>query len=303
MSKSKSDVNQSDEIELLELVQIVWDNKLRIFVITSLFAFISIIYAISLPNIYQADALLAPAEDTGNGSLANITNQFGGLASLAGVSISDESVSKVNLGLEVLKSRKFVKEFVKRHEIMPQLMAVDHWDANTRELKLDKKKFDEKSKTWIGKVPSDEAVYNSFIDIFVLEQGTSEFIRMGFKHRSPEIAANWTNLVIKDLNDTIRQQDINEAENSIAYLRQQIEVSPLTELRKLFYNLIQSQTETMMLANVRKEYVFKTIDPAIVPEFKSQPKRIFIFISGTFLGGLLSLMYIFFGYYNRSFNS
>ena len=57
---------------------------------------------------------------------------------------------------------------------------------------------------------------------------------------------------------------------------------PLADLRNLFYDLIQSQTETMMLANVREEYVFKTIDPATVPEFKSEPKRAFICILGHF---------------------
>ena len=109
--------------------------------------------------------------------------------------------------------------------------------------------------------------------LVIKEDKTSQFLRLGFKHRSPDIAAEWTSLVIKDLNDAIRRQDISEAESSIAYLRQQIDASPLTELKKLFYNLIQAQTEKMMLANVREEYVFKTIDPATVPETKSEPKE------------------------------
>ncbi len=39
----------------------------------------------------------------------------------------------------------------------------------------------------------------------------------------------------------------DEAESSIAYLKQQVAASPLADLRNLFYELIQSQTETMML--------------------------------------------------------
>ena len=139
--------------------------------------------------------------------------------------------------------------------------------------------------------------------LIIQENKKTQFLRLGFKHKSPEIAAEWTSLVIKDLNDAIRLQDINEAESSIAYLRQQIEASPLTDLKTLFYNLIQAQTETMMLANVREEYVFKTIDPASVPEFKSEPKRALICIFGTFLGGLLSLVYVFLRHYIRPVNS
>ena len=100
----------------------------------------------------------------------------------------------------------------------------------------------------------------------------------------------------------IRRQDISEAESSISYLKQQVEASPLTDLRTLFYNLIQSQTETMMLANVREEYVFKTIDPATVPEFKAEPKRIIICLLGIFSGGFIAFIYVLFRHYIRPIN-
>ena len=111
---------------------------------------------------------------------------------------------------------------------------------------------------------------------------------------------NGRGLVIKDLNNAIREQEIKEAENSIAYLRQQIEQTPLTELRKLFFNLIQSQTETMMLANVREEYVFKTIDPATVPESKSEPLRAIISLIGAFLGLFFAILYLSIDYIYRN---
>ena len=60
----------------------------------------------------------------------------------------------------------------------------------------------------------------------------------------------------------------------------------------MFFELIQSQTETVMLAQVRPEYVFKTIDPAVVPELKSKPKRALICVLGTLLGGMLSVLIV-----------
>ena len=109
---------------------------------------------------------------------------------------------------------------------------------------------------------------------------------------SPDVGALWTSLAIKDLNNAIRAQDIAEAESSIAYLRQQVEATPLAELRKVFFDLIQAQTETMMLAQVREEYVFKTLDPALAPERKSEPKRALICILGTMLGGMIGVIYV-----------
>ena len=64
---------------------------------------------------------MAPAGDEANDGMSKLAGQFGGLASLAGVSLSDDSVNKSSLGLEVLKSRKFVREFVERHKICPSV--------------------------------------------------------------------------------------------------------------------------------------------------------------------------------------
>ena len=42
-----------------------------------------------------------------------------------------------------------------------------------------------------------------------------------------------------------------------------------------------------MLSQVREEYTFKTIDPAVIPEDKSKPKRALICVLGTLLEGYL----------------
>lgn len=299
MNNPQTDI-QDDEIDLLELIKVLWDERLKIVAITIISAFISVIYALSQPNIYKADALLAAASEERDG-ISNITSQFAGLASLAASPLNSGDY-KTDLALEVLKSKKFVREFVKRHNIVPQLMAVDYWNPKTRELMLNANIYDEKAKAWLEKDghPTNQQIYETYIRQLIIEEDPgSEFVRVGFKHKSPDIASEWTGLIVKDLNNAIRRQDISEAESSIAYLRKQIETSPLTELRNLFYNLIQSQTETMMLANVREEYVFKTIDPATVPEYKSEPKRAFISIVGTFLGILFSVIVVLCDHYFR----
>lgn len=305
MTNPQAEIND-DEVDLFELFTVLWNDRIRIVTITLVAALISVFYAISQPNIYYADALLAPAGNEASDRISGLAGQFGGLASLAGISLSDESINKSDLGLEVIKSRKFVREFVERHKILPELMAVDYWDSEKRELVLDTAIYDKKTKTWVDKdgPPSNEQIYATYMDKLILKEDKgSEFVRIGFKHKSPDIAAKWAGFVVKDLNDAIRKQDIDEAESSIAYLRQQVLNSPLTDLRNLFYELIQSQTETMMLANVREEYVFKTIDPATVPENKSEPKRALILVLGTFLGGFVALIYVLVSHYIRKLNS
>ena len=78
------------------------------------------------------------------------------------------------------------------------------------------------------------------------------------------------NKLVEDVNDFVRKQDVQQATKSINYLQEQAATTPLTDLRAMFYELIQSQIETMMLAEARTEYVFKVIDPAIAPELRSE---------------------------------
>ncbi|NVK00497.1 MAG: LPS O-antigen length regulator, partial [Oceanospirillaceae bacterium] len=68
-----------------------------------------------------------------------------------------------------------------------------------------------------------------------------------------------------------------------------------------FFDLIQSQIETMMLAKATPEYLFKTIDPAVVPELKVKPKRSLIVALGVLLGGMLGVLLVLIRHY--AFNS
>ena len=51
-----------DGIDLGELFTVLWSGKVKIMVITAVFAVGSVIYALSIPNQYKATALLAPAQ-------------------------------------------------------------------------------------------------------------------------------------------------------------------------------------------------------------------------------------------------
>ena len=64
-------------------------------------------------------------------------------------------------------------------------------------------------------------------------------------------------------------------------------------MQQVFYQLIESETRTVMLANAQQEYVFKTVDPAVVPQEKSEPKRSLICIVATMLGGMLGVFIVF----------
>ena len=126
------------------------------------------------------------------------------------------------------------------------------------------------------------------------------YVTVSIDHQSPVIAAQWVSWLIEDVNQAVKTQDVSEAQKSIEYLREQVSNTSLADLQAVFFDLIQSQTETVMLAEVRQEYVFKTIDPAVAPEEKSKPSRALICVLGTLLGGMLGMVIVLIRHYARS---
>ena len=297
-----------DEIDLKELFMVLWGGKWLISAVTGLAAAISVVLALSLPNIYTASALLAPAESSGGG-LSGLMKQYGGLASLAGVSLpGGEEGSRAQLGMQLMKSRAFIGDFVERRDILPELMAVESWDPGSGDVVFDPESYDAASKKWVRDVeppkspaPSTQQAHKAFSSILGISQSNQTgYLTLTIDHQSPVVAAQWVTWLIEDVNAAVKAQDVSEAEKSIEYLKQQVAKTSLADLQAMFFELIQSQTETLMLAEVRSDYVFKTIDPAVVPELKSKPNRALICVLGTLLGGMLGVVIVLIRHYARS---
>src|SRR3990167_1078877 len=93
----------SGEVDLIALFSVIWQGKWIIAAVTSAFSVVAIVYALTLPNIYKSEVLLAPiTEEAG----LKIPGQLGGLAALAGVNLAGlGGGDKTELALEIIKSR------------------------------------------------------------------------------------------------------------------------------------------------------------------------------------------------------
>ena len=294
-----------DEIDLRELFAVLWAGRLKILAVTATAALLSVVVALSLPNIYRAEALVVSSESDSSGGLSALAGQFGGLASLAGVSLGSGDSDRTQLGIEVLQSRQFFADFIARRNVLVPLMATAKWNASTGELVIDEDIYNTEQQRWVREVepprasqPSVQEAYAEFIELFSVSQDKkSGMVTVAVEHQSPQIAQQWVSWLIDDLNTTLREQDIAEAERSITYLQQQVRETNVADLQTLFFGLIQKQTERVMLAKVRDQYLFKTIDPAVVPELKRKPKRALICLLGTLLGGMLALFWVLLDHY------
>lgn len=292
-----------DEIDLLALLRVLWASRKDIVVITTFFAIFSIIFALLQPNIFRAEAVLAPAEVRQSSS--PLVSQLGAAASLVGINMGENGGQAAD-AIAILKSREFTRRFIAEHQILPYLMASE-WDRSEGRQVIDPDLYDVTTNTWLRDTvpsePSDWSAYNVFSRILrVQEESASGLIRIAIEWRDPAQAMQWVNWLVEDINRHIKERDLTEARNSIAYLQDQLAATQLVEMQRVFYQLIESQTRVVMLADVRDEYVFQVIDPAVVPEDRVSPNRALICIIGTMLGGVLSLLYVFIEYQAGGFN-
>ena len=291
---------QDDEIDLRELFGIIWQGKWWIIAITFVFAVGSVIYSLSLPNIYKSEATLAPTEEASGGGLSQMAGQLGGLASLAGVNLGGGNTDKTTIALEILKSRAFIKGFVEKYDILPELMAVEEWNRGSGVV-FNNELYNPDTKEWVREVePPKQPEPSSweYVKVFresvleVSKDDTTGLVTIAVNHQSPEVAEQWVVWLIEEINNHMRERDIQEAQRSLEYLDKELQSTSLSDMQQVFYQLIEKQTQTIMLANVRPEYIFQTLDPAVVPEQKAKPSRALICIIGTFLGGFLSVGFV-----------
>lgn len=307
----------NDEIDLLELMKAIWKGKWIIFISTTIFAIGSVIYALSLPNIYKADALLAPAESSKGGSLSQMAGQLGGLAALAGVNLGGSEFSQTELAVQVMQSRQFVEEFVDKHDLLVPLMAVKAWDLTNNKLILNDGLYNSKTDSWLrapeglrGARPSAQEAFELFNKeiLNVSKNKESGLYTVSVKYYSPYMAQQWVNWLIEDINKVMRQRAISEASQNLNYLNAQLEKTAVADMKSTFYKLIEEQTKSLMLAEAQEEFIFKVVDPAVVPELKDSPKRALICILGTVFGfvvgiGIILVIYSFRKEKNININS
>lgn len=292
---------QDDEIDLRELFAVIWQGKWLIIVITAIFAIGAVFFAIKQPNIYKSEALLAPASEEQGGGLSGLASQFGGLASLAGVNLGSKGgTDKTELAIEVLKSRQFTSDFIQKHNILADLMAADKWDRDADKLIYDPELYNEQTSTWIREVkpplksePSMQEAYKAFAKTIVVNKAKeSGMVTISIEHLSPTVAQQWVTWLIQDINKVMKERDVAEANRSSEFLNKQIVLTNVADIKAILYKLVEEQAKTIMFAEVRDEYVFKTIDPALAPEEKAKPKRALICVLGTMLGGMLGVMFV-----------
>ena len=276
--------DHDDEIDFKVLFLALWSRKLLITSITSIAATISVLYALSLPNLYISSALLAPSESKDSSMSSNLGG-LSSMAGLAGINLSSSGTQSDEAIARIKSYDFFVEQF------LPNINFEDLVKAKNSNKSSNKVIYDTSDSISIQKVSNQEAfeVYESILSLSV--DNKTSFTIITIEHVSPYIAQQWLKTIIKSINDHMRELDKDLAKNSIEFLKTSYQETNLTEIKKVISKLIQNQIQTLTLAEVNKDYIFEQIVSPIAPEKKSSPSRSMICILGTFAGFMISILF------------
>ncbi|EGQ8536374.1 LPS O-antigen length regulator [Vibrio parahaemolyticus] len=300
-----SQQSADDEIDLRELFAALWKGKWLIIATTFVFALGSVLYAMSLPNIYKSDALLAPAESSNGGGLSKMAGQLGGLAALAGVNLGGSESSQTDLAVQVMKSRQFVEAFINKHDLLVPLIAAKDWDLANNKIIVDEDLYNPRTGEWLrepdglrGATPTAQEAFEVFSKevLSINQDKDSGLYTVSVKSYSPYLAQQWVNWLIDDINKVMRERTIKETSQNLTYLNTQLQKTAVADMQSTFYKLIEEQTKSLMLAEVQEEFIFKVVDPAVVPEIKDGPKRALICVFISMLGFVIACIFVLFKY-------
>ena len=286
-SSSLADENEIDLLELIRTLLKMWKTIVGITILCLVLAFA---YALYAPKVFKAETLVAPASEENSGA-SSALSQFGGLAAMAGISIpSDSNVEQV---VATLQSRKFLRQYIESKKLLPVLFE-DIWDAE--------------SQSWLVETHEDEPTEQKAVESFktilsVDENKKSGLISLSISWKNPEVAAEWANDLVKQLNEQLREQAIADSQKRVGYLEQELAKTTLQDMRTVLYNLLESEKQKAMLANVNEDFALQVIDPAVAPELCEKPKRKLIVALGGVFGGFLGIFAVLFAQFLRKLKS
>lgn len=258
------------DLDIFAVWQTLWSGRWLIIIVASVFAVISIAYALLATEWYQAEVVVAPVDKRGSaGNLGNL----GSLASMAGISLGSLGGSQGQESLAVLKSKGYARQFITDERIMPALFTQAGPFDDRNDVRDAVRIFDDKVRS-------------------VEQDRRTGLVTVTMTWTDPARAASWANEFVRKLNDRLRDEAIREAERNLSYLNKEIAATSVVAVQQSLGRVVESEMQKMLLARSSDEYAYKVIDAAIQPNRRYSPRRTLIVVISTALGGVLAALFV-----------
>ena len=258
---------------LLKILHIILSYKYRIFFIALIGTSIVVGLSLLVENKFTATSVVA----------INLNDKRGGVSpdSYRGNStinvleydliVDQASDDERDRHLARLRSFGFLSEFITDFNLLPVIFS-KNWDSQ-RGIWAD------------GSVPDLRDAVDSFVGSYlsVGKFGKTDMITVSITSASGALSSDLSVKIIESYNTYNRDRELNVLKDRKVYLEKRLSEVSNKETQLSIYRLLESQISVESLLFARKNYPLEIIRPAIIPKFKSYPKRK-VWAVGTFIG-------------------
>jgi uncharacterized protein involved in exopolysaccharide biosynthesis len=251
-------------------------------------AFAGIAVSFLFTPVFKADATLVPSDEVLGLNQNSIVGGLGGLASLVGFGGAG---NRENEALAILKSRALSSAYIEANDLLP-IIFYDRWDPEKHQWKSNEK----------GQVPTLEDGYTVFDKSIrlVVENRKTGLVTVSATWRDPKLAKQWVDGLVNSANDLLRRQAIERSTTNLEYLQKVLDKTTVVTMKDTISKLMETELKKQMMATGNRDYAFRFVDPAVIPEHKAAPKRSLFAVFGGAFGALIWILMVLFRNRNRT---
>jgi uncharacterized protein involved in exopolysaccharide biosynthesis len=185
-----------------------------------------------------------------------------------------------------LRSRSFASDFLEHAGLLPTIQA--------------------QSTGLVAKLLNASLTDYDTVEIFrhnimrIEEEARSGITNVTVRWYDQEEAAEWANAIAASINRTLRDRAIHDSSRLVEYLNGQIQKADSLEVRGALYSALETELKSGAIAQVREDYAYRVLDPAIPSPLVVSPKLALRLVVGCFFGTVVAVVVVSLRRFNRA---
>lgn len=290
------EIKLNKSISLSDLFAVVYKYKYKLTLISIIIILISLVYVMSLPNVYRSNVVLITNE-----SKTGLSSNFSSLASFAGIELDSNSKSPYVMMNTILKDYSFHINLIKKYNLVNRLnndknfVFAFNYDKVYRLLKSDEKNI---------KLDNDVffSVAKNLMSMVKVEfDKKTNIIILSVTHSDRNLAKELVDIYLNSLISKIREQDMREIDKQIKYYKKELDLTYNVLLKEQLSKSLSSLMQKKVFSQANDFYTVSKVVNSRVSNIseKLAPRRSSVIIMSLFTGMIIVLVIIFFIEYLR----
>lgn len=281
---------QEDEIDLKELFLTIRKYLKKIIFFIIIILIITLIYVLTLPNIYKSEIILSPLGDNSK----QVGGSLSSLAALAGVNLNSKSsgIDPFIMMETTLKDYDFNKKLIEKYNLYEKI------ENPKNEVFLFGFDFSDNEKE--EELSKEEHIYNTIEKIrnilSISQDKKTNLISLSATFSDRFFAKKLVDIYLKEIISYVKINDMKDLNNQITFYKNELNNVKDVALKEQLSKSLSSLLQKRVFSKANEYYFVSKLTDSRVSYIKekTKPKRALILIVSFITSFILAIFFVFF---------